>query len=299
MKPRVIASLATPAIILEPQQPAKLSPAVTCAVCRRNAASRGAACESCLAALAGPVEIAPQQLESRAPDATPAALIDVFGHPHHLVPATQVGRAADRDLVIVEPSVSRTHAELVQDGDAWQVRDHGSTCGTFVNDRPVGEGAVLHDGDRVRFGDIAFYFVTGAARLPPPPMVTDPGTVRLPPRPTRRQLPAVPIQLGAPSGGGGGFVVIAGKLVQLTTAQYELIERLVDRMRRDADKPDAVRGFVPAGELVTLSLDSSDPGEDHVRQLVRRVRRALIKAEIGDVIEARRGLGYRLKLVPT
>ena len=69
-------------------------------------------------------------------------------------------------------------------------------------------------------------------------------------------------------------------------------------MLADAEKPDDMRGFVAMTELMKLSLDVSDPGEDHVRQLVRRVRRALVKAEIGDLIEARRGVGYRLRVIP-
>jgi DNA-binding response OmpR family regulator len=69
-------------------------------------------------------------------------------------------------------------------------------------------------------------------------------------------------------------------------------------MLADAGKPDELRGFVGMGELMKLSLDVPDPGEDHVRQLVRRVRRALIKAEVGDLIEAKRGVGYRLRVIP-
>ena len=281
---------------------ATLAPPVKCAVCRLQAATQGVGCDTCLDELASPVEIAPQQLELRVADTTDSALVDVFGQPYHLAPVTTVGRGAQRDLVILEPSVSRSHAEVTRTRDGWTIRDTSSTCGTFVNEQQVLAPLPLHHGDRVRFGDVAFYFVTYAARLPPPPMRTDPGTVRLPPKDTRRpapsERPVVPIQLGAPSGGGGGFVAIGGKRVQLTTAQYELIERLVDRMRREAGKPDAVRGFVHPSELIKLSLDSADPTEDHVRHLVSRVRRALVKADIGDLIEGRRGVGYRLRVIP-
>jgi DNA-binding response OmpR family regulator len=69
-------------------------------------------------------------------------------------------------------------------------------------------------------------------------------------------------------------------------------------MISDAGKPDDERGYVPMAELLKLSLDVPDPGEDHVRQLVRRVRKALLKAELGDLIEAKRGVGYRLRVIP-
>jgi len=58
-------------------------------------------------------------------------------------------------------------------------------------------------------------------------------------------------------------------------------------------------GFVHASELVRLlSLDSAEPNEDHVRQLVRRLRRVLFKAGIEVVIESRYGAGYRFALRP-
>ena len=211
-----------------------------------------------------------------------------------------MGRAdISHGLVIVEPSVSRAHA-LLEKRDRWYVKDVASSSGTFVNDKPVKEQA-LTSGDRVRFGDIEFFFVTTQGPLPPSPDPIDVATVRAPaqgtqPLPLRPQT--VPIMLQAPRGGGGGVVVIAGRPVQLTTPQYEFMALLVSRMRDDAGKPKELRGYVAMSELMRLSLDVSDPGDDHVRQLVRRVRRALLKADIGDLIEVKRGVGYRLRVVP-
>jgi DNA-binding response OmpR family regulator len=70
-------------------------------------------------------------------------------------------------------------------------------------------------------------------------------------------------------------------------------------MADEAHQPDMVRGFVRTSELIAdLSWDTRDPGDNHVKQLVRRVRRALIKAEIGDLIESRHRFGYRLRAIP-
>jgi hypothetical protein len=153
----------------------------------------------------------------------------------------------------------------------------------------------------VRFGDIEFFFVITELPLPPRPERFDAPTVRAPPKGTEPPAAArktMTFELQAPRGGGGGVAIVGGRPVQLTTPQYELIALLVERMREDAGKPDEERGFVAMTELMKLSLDVSDPGDDHVRQLVRRVRRALVKAEIGDLIEAKRGVGYRLRVVP-
>ena len=273
----------------------------SCAICRERAAVVGVLCEHCSGLLESSVAIAPQQLQLRTNRTGDAVLIDLWGQAHQLdAPRTPVGRAdISHGLVIVEPSVSRAHAQF-EKRDRWYVKDAGSSSGTFVNDKPVREAA-LNVGDRVRFGDIEFFFVTTEVPLPPHPQAIDVATVRAPARGTQplpRRATTIPIELQAPRGGGGGVVVIAGKSVQLTQPQYELMALLVARMQQDAGKPEDVRGYVAMSELMRLSLDVPDPGDDHVRQLVHRVRRALLKADIGDLIEAKRGVGYRLRVVP-
>ena len=270
-------------------------------MCRERPPTVGVLCETCAAELAGGVAVAPQQLQPRTVGGANAALIDVWGHPHPLDATTPVGRAdMVKGLVLVQPSVSRAHAVVEVDAGAWRVRDVGSSAGTFINDKPV-HVAMLRHGDRVKFGDIEMFFVITVAPLPPRPEHIDTPTVRAPPKgtePPRSKRPTVPFELQVPRGGGAGVAVIAGKPVMLTTPQYELMALLAARMLDEAGKPDDERGFVAMGELLRLSLDVPDPGEDHVRQLVRRVRKALLKADIGDLIEARRGFGYRLRVIP-
>ena len=70
-------------------------------------------------------------------------------------------------------------------------------------------------------------------------------------------------------------------------------------MASETDQPDLVRGFVRSSELIAgLSWDTRDPSENHVKQLVRRVRRVLMKSALGDLIESRHRFGYRLRAVP-
>jgi hypothetical protein len=271
-----------------------------CAICREGRASVGVMCERCAGMLDASVAVAPQQLQPRTHGEATAALIDLWGHPHRLDPSTPIGRAdLPHGLVIVEPSVSRNHA-VIENEDGWRVRDIGSSAGTFVNDKQVKLAALRH-GDRVRFGDIELFFVITPSPLPPRPEHIDIPTQRAPAKgtePPPSKQPMATFELIVPRGGGGGLAVIDGKQVQLTTPQYELMQLLVRKMQTDAGKPVDMRGFVGMSELMKLSLDVPDPGEDHVRQLVRRVRRALIKAEVGDLIEAKRGVGYRLRVIP-
>ncbi len=72
-------------------------------------------------------------------------------------PVTLLGRGTDCDLRMVDPGVSRHHAELrVEDGQVVLV-DLGSTNGTFVNGQPVRRVALV-DGTNVTLGRTTMVF---------------------------------------------------------------------------------------------------------------------------------------------
>jgi len=66
-----------------------------------------------------------------------------------------VGRAASSDIVIDHASISKLHARIKRARDgAYTIADAGSTNGTSVDARPVGElETPLPFGAAVRFGD--------------------------------------------------------------------------------------------------------------------------------------------------
>lgn len=70
---------------------------------------------------------------------------------HPLTGSTVIGRGAEADVRLTDTGVSRRHAEIRVEGDTVQVRDLGSTNGTWVNGRRV-QTATLLDGDRVTVG---------------------------------------------------------------------------------------------------------------------------------------------------
>src|SRR6187431_101285 len=62
-----------------------------------------------------------------------------------------IGRTHSHSIRLHDTEVSRNHAELVRRGDAYQVRDLGSSNGTFVNGRLVTERDLI-SGDQVQVG---------------------------------------------------------------------------------------------------------------------------------------------------
>ncbi|MCX5741638.1 MAG: FHA domain-containing protein [Proteobacteria bacterium] len=285
-----------------------------CPVCRQRTAEVGVLCEECRDELSSPIKITPEQLQQSAIVATSlteAALIDPWGRPFRLDARTMIGRQADGPgIAILEPSVSRNHATLVLANGTWTASDLGSANGTWLDDKLIELPTKLGDGDRIRFGHIGFYFVTDVAILPPPRTsrtateTMRPQDRKLPRPPADEEttdvgLPAMTFKLHEPTGGGGGLIEVDGKQVQLTTTQFELMALMIRRMASEAHQPELVRGFVRSSELIVdLSWDTREPSENHVKQLVRRVRRALLKSEIGDLIESRHRFGYRLRAIP-
>lgn len=74
-----------------------------------------------------------------------------------------IGRDAGCGIVIREPAVSRSHAEVRQENGDFVLHSTGST-GTRLNGAPVTGPANLTDGDRIEIGSVGITFRQG--RLP-------------------------------------------------------------------------------------------------------------------------------------
>ena len=302
---------------------------MSCPVCKQRPAEVGVLCEECRDELSSPIRITPEQIQLHGDHPTRAALIDLWGRVHGLETRTLVGRQIEGiGIAVLEPSVSRHHAHLTldPDGASWTLRDLGSANGTWIDDKLIEGPARVRTGDRIRFGHIGFYLLedvtslpTGrpnravaatmrpldvskaiaAASAPPPVPAPEPEPDHEEDEITNVGLPVMVFGMHEPTGGGGGLIEVNGKQVQLTTTQFELMALMIKRMASEEHQPELVRGFVRSSELIAdLSWDTREPSENHVKQLVRRVRRALMKSEIGDLIESRHRFGYRLRAIP-
>lgn len=64
-----------------------------------------------------------------------------------------IGRSEDSDIFLVDPSVSRNHAEVKVESESVEVTDLGSTNGTFVNGERISGSRRLLSGDVLTFGN--------------------------------------------------------------------------------------------------------------------------------------------------
>src|SRR2546425_583125 len=71
------------------------------------------------------------------------------------------GRGPANQFVIEHPSVSTSHCQIVVDDSSIQLKDLGSTNGTFLNRAPVREAA-LQSGHRLQLGGVEMLFESEA-----------------------------------------------------------------------------------------------------------------------------------------
>jgi adenylate cyclase len=80
---------------------------------------------------------------------------------HILDPAIPygIGRSPQNAICVPSDTVSRNHALIKQnENGTFCVFDLGSRNGTMLNERLVSAPAVLHDGDRIRMGEVTLVF---------------------------------------------------------------------------------------------------------------------------------------------
>ncbi len=75
----------------------------------------------------------------------------------------RLGRTADNDVVIKDPSSSRSHARVYEEDGRYFVEDMKSANGTKLNTRALKAPAELKNGDRIIIGDVTLQF-----SAPPP-----------------------------------------------------------------------------------------------------------------------------------
>jgi hypothetical protein len=94
-----------------------------------------------------------QPLEQRAQVRKSTALLITGGKRLVVGPSgATVGRSRHCDVMLDDPNVSRTHAEIRPRGGSWVLTDLGSTNGSRLNGRRLEGPEVLKPGDQIELG---------------------------------------------------------------------------------------------------------------------------------------------------
>lgn len=79
--------------------------------------------------------------------------------------AMKVGRKAGNDVVLRATVVSGEHCELIKTGNAYRIRDLGSTNGVKINGTKVPD-AILRNGDEIAFDTVSYVYVDPSGPAP-------------------------------------------------------------------------------------------------------------------------------------
>lgn len=119
-----------------------------------------------------------------------------------------LGRGAEADVRLEFPGVSRVHAEIRRNGPLFEVRDLGSTNGTFLNQQRITQSA-LSAGDVLRLGDaVGVVFACLDELAPPrseevlPQLLFGPGMAELRQVLARVAVGTLPVMIEGPTGVG-------------------------------------------------------------------------------------------------
>ncbi|MBX3155720.1 MAG: FHA domain-containing protein [Deltaproteobacteria bacterium] len=253
--------------------------------------SIGVLCTAHGVAIASP-GITSEQIFSRHQSGT-ASLVDAWGVAHALSESAKIGRDPRVEMAVLHASVSSEHATIEKRDGTWRIIDHQSRNGTEVDGTRVSDHP-LSGGNTIRLGDVKLYFWPDSLPKIEPPR----GSGRT--APTRRDELVFSAKVTTPKGHlldlrqrvDGGVLRINEASIELAAMEFGLLQLLVERRRAVSDTELA---YVAWHEIAdALSFRSVQADSENVRELVHRVRRKLASVSADDLIESKRGVGYRL-----
>ncbi|QXM06399.1 FHA domain-containing protein [Crassaminicella indica] len=71
-----------------------------------------------------------------------------------------IGRKKENDVVINDPYISNQHLKIILDEGEYFVEDLDSANGTYLNGDRIIDAVKLKNGDRIKFGQVEFLYVS-------------------------------------------------------------------------------------------------------------------------------------------
>ena len=184
------------------------------------------------------------------PPVTPILLVtqgEDKGKTFDLKVTTRLGRELDNDIILVDPKISRHHAQISLDAGQWLISDLGSANHTYLNEKLVEAPTPLQVDDRIRLGEVELTFTKPG--LPqaevefstkPDPATTSPPASPPPQTPAQKSTPGAPPRV----------VLIAGAFVIVLCVAAVVALLMIGRL---ADETEPVAG---------ASTATDETGED-------------------------------------
>ncbi len=199
-----------------------------------------------------------------------------FALPHE---TTQVaGRELSCALPILDPRVSRRHAEVRASESSVEIKDLGSRNGTWINGERVDEG-VAAPGDVVAFGGVTFLVVTAAEaatpRVPyPSSTASSPTIVR------ERSMPQRDLALTEVNGKRLAQLVSSAQRLGAVTSVESMLQTIVDDLFVTFSA-DRVAVLLPdAGGELTPRIARDRRGGDVVRAVPRGIASGVAERQV-------------------
>ena len=188
-------------------------------------------------------------------------------------PVFMVGASTSADVFVDNPFISRLHAQIVQEGERFRIRDLDSRNGTYVNgNRISGEGHILRSGDRIELaeGQVVLKFRTRGTTL----------------------------TLQSPAGTDGSLLVdgksrevwVEGTALEtpLSRKEFDVLNLLYEKRGEACSKDDIATVGWP-------ERNGGDVGDQEIEQSIRRIRlRVEPDPSNPKYIVTVRGFGYKL-----
>ena len=185
-----------------------------------------------------------------------------------------LGASPDADIFVDNPYISRLHAQILQEGDRFRIRDLDSKNGTYVNgSRLNAKGHVLQRGDRIELaeGQVVFRFQTrGTTVTLPPASSAEDGDLTVDPKSRE--------------------VWVRGDTLEppLSRKEFDVLNLLFQKRGQACSKDEIANGGWP-------ERNGGDVGDQEIEQSIRRLRlRIESDASQPRYIITVRGFGYKL-----
>lgn len=78
-----------------------------------------------------------------------------------------IGRTDDNYILLNDPSISRHHSRIDNDGLVYTLSDLGSSNGTRINGKRIATPTLLKENDHVTFGNVEFIFMPSGQQVNP------------------------------------------------------------------------------------------------------------------------------------